>query len=91
MSVPTVASFPNSASPAFSRKRADDMSAKGWSGLVGGLLEFFAEEAKEPEHVAKDAEFKESDHPRKDDGKFGKGGGGSKNKTVSLSISLSLS
>jgi 8-oxo-dGTP pyrophosphatase MutT (NUDIX family) len=54
------------------------MSSEGWRGLVGGLLEFFAEEAKEPEHVAEDAEFKESDHPRKDDGKFGSGSGSSK-------------
>ena len=27
-------------------------------------------------HRALDAEFKESEHPRKDDGKFGKGSGG---------------
>ena len=54
MSVPAVTSSPNSGVPPSSRRRADDMSAKGWQGLVGGLLEFFAEEAEEPEHVAKD-------------------------------------
>src|SRR5580698_3153594 len=30
---------------------AKDMSPEDWAGLVGGLLEFFAEEAQEPEHA----------------------------------------
>ena len=31
-----------------------DMTPEEWKGLVGGLLEFFAEEAQEPEHAAED-------------------------------------
>lgn len=35
----------------------NDMTPEDWRGLVGGLLEFFAEEAEEPEHAeAEDAE-----------------------------------
>jgi len=49
--------MPNAGLPAGMRKRAkdalaraNDMTPEEWSGLVGGLLEFFSEEADEPEH-----------------------------------------
>jgi hypothetical protein len=34
---------------------ASDMSPEDWEGMVGGLLQFLAEEAQEPEHQAEDA------------------------------------
>jgi hypothetical protein len=68
---------PNSAVAAgairFAKKpAAADMKPTDWSGLIRGLIKFFAEEAKEPEH-AQD-EFNESAHSRSSDGKFGSGG-----------------
>ena len=52
------ATAPNSGMPAAlttggqrRRKVADDMSPEDWDGLLGGLAEFFAEEAREPEHA----------------------------------------
>ncbi len=48
---------PNAGMPAAAqRRKAADMSPTDWRGLVGGLLKFFSEEAKEPEHAAADAE-----------------------------------
>jgi Uncharacterized protein conserved in bacteria (DUF2213) len=54
-----LATMPNAALPIAVRKRAKDaisgttdMTPEDWRGLVGGLLEFFAEEADEPEHAA---------------------------------------
>jgi 8-oxo-dGTP pyrophosphatase MutT (NUDIX family) len=48
---PVATTSPNGGLPA-GAKRADDMEPQEWRGLVGGLLEFFAEEAAEPEHAA---------------------------------------
>jgi hypothetical protein len=54
-----LSTMPNAALPIAVRKRAKDaisgttdMTPEDWRGLVGGLLEFFAEEAEEPEHAA---------------------------------------
>jgi hypothetical protein len=65
---------PNAGMPAFAgaRKRiedametADDMTPEGWRGLVNGLMEFFAEEAAEPEHVAADRDAEPHDNGEK--------------------------
>lgn len=73
----------------------NDMAKEDFAEIKRLLTEFFSEEAKEPEHVSKkdsaearmDAimakadSFKESDHPRANDGKFGSGGSSSSEKT----------
>lgn len=51
MMQPAASTTPSGGIPA-GVKRAVDMEPPEWRGLVGGLLEFFAEEAAEPEHAA---------------------------------------
>jgi uncharacterized protein len=52
---PVAATAPSSGIPVGLRKKeADDMTPEDWSGLIGGLTEFFAEEAAEPEHAEDD-------------------------------------
>jgi 8-oxo-dGTP pyrophosphatase MutT (NUDIX family) len=52
---PALSTSANSGLPAGAR-RADDMTPEAWTGLIGGLMEFLGEEAKEPEHAADQAE-----------------------------------
>ena len=49
----TAALAPNSSVPAAARRKvaAEDMTPENWRDLISGLLEFFAEEAEEPEHA----------------------------------------
>jgi Uncharacterized protein conserved in bacteria (DUF2213)/ADP-ribosyltransferase exoenzyme len=55
--MPALSTMPNAALPTGLRKKATDavagadMAPEDWRGLVGGLLEFFKEEAAEPEHA----------------------------------------
>jgi DNA topoisomerase IB/8-oxo-dGTP pyrophosphatase MutT (NUDIX family) len=51
-------------------------TAEQRKALADKLIARKADIAKRAGAVAQDAEFKESDHPRSDDGKFGSGGGG---------------
>ncbi len=48
---PALSTSANSGLPAGARQ-ADDMTPEAWAGLVGGLMEFLGEEAREPEHAA---------------------------------------
>ncbi len=48
---PALSTSANSGIPA-GAKRADDMTPEAWTGLIGGLMEFLGEEAREPEHAA---------------------------------------
>ena len=48
---PALSTNANSGFPA-GAKRADDMTPEAWAGLIGGLMEFLGEEAREPEHAA---------------------------------------
>jgi hypothetical protein len=58
--MPALSTMPNAALPAAMRKKAmdaiggADMSPEDWRGLVGGLMQFLAEEAEEPEHAEDD-------------------------------------
>ena len=81
-----MATTPNAGMPAFAGARkklkeaadgAEDMTPEKWRDFVGGLLEFFAEEAGEPEH-AEDAltgkETAEGKLTEKDKGQIGRVG-----------------
>ena len=54
---PAMSTSANSGIPAGARraKRAEDMTPEAWTGLIGGLMEFLGEEAKEPEHAEDEA------------------------------------
>jgi 8-oxo-dGTP pyrophosphatase MutT (NUDIX family) len=47
---PALSTNANSGFPA-GAKRADDITPEAWTGLIGGLMEFLGEEAREPEHA----------------------------------------
>lgn len=54
---------------------AEDMDPKDWDELVDGFTKWVNEEREETEHnEAEDAEFKEGDHPRAENGQFGSAG-----------------